>query len=130
MTTNLSEFPKIYLGTSWSRRDVCLNIDITIATELWQLVFTFVVKINFIFVRIKDHVNGFALSRALKQRLELTGKWPIHLNLVNSLLVLPQSSRTDLRWHGGLFSFDLDYRINRDFVFHSIVCVLLPSWMK
>ena len=78
-------------------------------------------------MRIKNHINGFALSLALKQRLESTRKWSIHLSLVNSLLVLPQSSRTDLRCHGGLFSFDLDYRINRDFVFHSIFCVLLLS---
>ena len=79
-------------------------------------------------MRIKNHINGFALSLALKQRLESTRKWLIHLSLVNSaLLVLPQSSRTDLRCHGGLFSFDLDYRINRDFVFHSIFCVLLLS---
>ena len=63
-------------------------------------------------MRIKNHINGFALSLALKQRLESTRKWLIHLSLVNSaLLVLPQSSRTDLRCHGGLFSFDLDYRI-------------------
>ena len=56
-------------------------------------------------MRIKNHINGVALSLALKQRLESTRKWPIHLSLVNSaLLVLPQKSRTD-------------YRINRDFVF-------------
>ena len=126
MTTKLIEFPKIYLGTSWSRRDVYFNIDITMATELWQLVFTFVMKM----MRIKNiiRINGFARSRALA--LEEIQKWPIHLSLVNFLLVLPQSSRTDLRCHGGLFSFDLDYRINRDFVFHSIFCVLLLSWMK
>ena len=30
-------------------------------------------------MRIKNHfhINGFALSLALKQRLEATGKWPI-----------------------------------------------------
>ena len=101
------------------------------ATELWQFVFTFVMKTSFIFMRIKNHINGFALSLALKQRLESTRKWPTHLSLVNSaLLVLPQSSRADLRCHGGLFSFDLDYRINRYFVFHSIFSVLLLSWMK
>ena len=59
-------------------------------------------------MRIKNHINGFALSLALKQRLEAIQKWPIHLSLVNSLLVLPQSSRTDLRCHGGLFSFELN----------------------
>ena len=33
----------------------------------------------------------------------------IHLSLVNSaLLVLPRSSGTDLRCHGGLFSFDIN----------------------
>ena len=101
------------------------------ATELRQLVFTFVVKLSFIFVRIKNYfcINGFAISLAVKRRLESTRKWPIHLSLVNSaLLVLPQSSRTDLRrYHGGLFSFDIDDRINRDSVFHSIFRVLLLS---
>ena len=98
------------------------------ATELRQLVFTFVMKLSFIFVRIKNHfcINGFAISLAVKQRLESSRKWPIHLSLVNSaLLVLSQSSRINLRrYHGGLFSFDLDDRINRASVFQSIFCVL------
>ena len=40
---------------------------------------TFLVKMKFICMRIKNHshINGFALSLALKQRLEATGKWPI-----------------------------------------------------
>ena len=70
---------------------------------------------EFNFTRIKNHINGVALSLALKQRLESTRKWPIHLSLVNSaLLVLPQKSRTD-------------YRINRDFVFQLNFLALVIS---
>ena len=40
---------------------------------------TFLVKMKFICMRIKNyfHINGFTLSLALKQRLESTWKWPI-----------------------------------------------------
>ena len=40
---------------------------------------TFVVKINFICIIIENHfhINGFALSLALKVRLFGTRKWPI-----------------------------------------------------
>ena len=40
---------------------------------------TFLVKMKFICMRIKNHshINGFTLSLALKQRLEATWKWPI-----------------------------------------------------
>ena len=38
----------------------------------------FLVKINFICMRIKNHfhINGFARSLALEQRIEATQKWP------------------------------------------------------
>ena len=42
---------------------------------------TFLVKMSFMCVRIKKkifHINGFALSLALKQRLVAARKWPIH----------------------------------------------------
>ena len=36
-------------------------------------------KMGFICIRIKNHfhINGFALSLALKQRLGATRKWPV-----------------------------------------------------
>ena len=39
---------------------------------------TFLVEKNFIQMRIKNriHINGFALSLGLKQRLEAAQKWP------------------------------------------------------
>ena len=42
---------------------------------------TFVVKMSFICMKTKNdfRVNGFALSLALKQRLETAWKWPIRL---------------------------------------------------
>ena len=46
------------------------------------------------------------LNRGLSQ---IANGLIIHLSFVNSaLLVLPQSSSTDLRCHGGLFSFDIN----------------------
>ena len=38
----------------------------------------FVVKMSFIFMTIKNnfHINGFALSLTLEQRLEATRQWP------------------------------------------------------
>ena len=38
---------------------------------------TFVVKMSFMCMKIKNHfqTNGFTLGLALKQRLEATGKW-------------------------------------------------------
>ena len=40
---------------------------------------TFVVKMSFMCMKIKNHfqTNGFALSLTLKQRLEATGKWTV-----------------------------------------------------
>ena len=43
---------------------------------------TFVVKMSFISMTIKNHfhINGFALNLALKVRLFGTRKWPVDLN--------------------------------------------------
>ena len=45
---------------------------------------TFVVKKSFICIIIKNHfhINGFALSLALKVRFFGTRKWPIYLRLI------------------------------------------------
>ena len=42
---------------------------------------TFVVKMSFMCMKIKDHfqTNGLALSLALKQRLEATRKWTVEV---------------------------------------------------
>ena len=51
---------------------------------------TFVVKMSFICMRMKNHfhINGFALSLALKVRLFGTRKWPIEeLHVVERALV-------------------------------------------
>ena len=47
------------------------------AASEFQIVSLF--KMNFICIRIKKHfhINGFALSLALKQRLGATRKWPV-----------------------------------------------------
>ena len=54
---------------------------------------TFLVKMRFIFMRIKNlfHINGFALSLALKQRLGTTPKCPINLS---QSLALELSNKT------------------------------------
>ena len=66
----------------------------------------FVVKMSFICIIIKNHfhINGFALSLALKVRFFGTRKWPIHLSCVASLtngqqfslvyILIDHSSRT------------------------------------
>ena len=47
------------------------------AASEFQIVSLF--KMSFISIRIKKHfhINGFALSLALKQRLGATRKWPV-----------------------------------------------------
>ena len=54
---------------------------------------TFLVKMSFICVRIRNHfhVNGFALSLAWKQRLRTTGKGP-RMVLLRLSLAFPVSS--------------------------------------
>ena len=49
---------------------------------------TFVVKMSYICVRIKNHfhINGFAICLALKQRLGVTQKWPIPLEYFIALI--------------------------------------------
>ena len=49
------------------------------AASEFQIVSLF--KMSFICIRIKKHfhINGFALSLALKQRLGATRKWPVAL---------------------------------------------------
>ena len=51
---------------------------------------TFVVKMSFICITIKNHfhINGFALSLALKVRLFGTRKWPIKCLIVKIALLL------------------------------------------
>ena len=53
---------------------------------------TFVVKMSFICITIENHfhINGFALSLALKVRFFGTRKWPIKLLdfLVDSVLIM------------------------------------------
>ena len=51
---------------------------------------TFVVKMSFICIIIKNHfhINGFALSLALKVRFFGTRKWPIAQEIFRSNLVL------------------------------------------
>ena len=50
---------------------------------------TFLAKMNFICMRIKNryHINSFALSLALKQKLEASWKWPIHFLMCLSRLL-------------------------------------------
>ena len=48
--TDFSTFPKNYLGTSWSRRDACVNIDVTMAIAFWQPCFFK----NFLFFPLKQ----------------------------------------------------------------------------
>ena len=42
---------------------------------------TFVGKMSFLWMKIKNHfqINGFALSLALKQRLEATRRWTVEV---------------------------------------------------
>ena len=49
------------------------------AASEFQIVSLF--KMSFICIRIKKHfhINGFALSLALKQRLGATRKWPVDI---------------------------------------------------
>ena len=58
-------------------------------------------------MRIKNHVhvNGFALSLALKQRLEVTQKWPLiillkynRLNNILSIVERHQLEKTTVPW--------------------------------
>ena len=56
---------------------------------------TFVVNMRFICMRIKNHfhINGFALSLALKQRLEATWKWPIKADLDGTIFAYDYRAR-------------------------------------
>ena len=76
---------------------------------------TFVVKMSFICIIIKNHfhINGFALSLALKVRFFGTRKWPIEMPVHRLSMYVPEkdpstfkevdlhtvnSSATSLRW--------------------------------
>ena len=80
---------------------------------------TNVVKMSFIYIRIKNHfhINGFALSLPLKQRLEATGECPIVLYkrvsiasvLITTLMINmpePPNLRIHLFWRWSLRGHD------------------------
>ena len=56
---------------------------------------TFVVKMSFIYITIKNHfhINGFALSLALKVRFFGTRKWPVALEVAVSSHNFPVSGQ-------------------------------------
>jgi len=65
---------------------------------------TNVVKMSFIYMRIKNHfhINGFALSLPLKRRLEATGECPIVLYKrvrIVSVLMINMPEHPNLRIH-------------------------------